>query len=178
MTPLSQGDPDLFCTIDGSTPDSSAPYKAQGFGQDTITIPPNSNINVLYCMVKGFTETSYSIVYSENARFVLANGNPLSDIVMKNGMRYFTFTAVSSEVTIIATPINGSISVFVGSGQYPVPEDPNSYIPRWSSTFQYTGTPLVIQQYDPDYPSGGKFYITVLGVEVCIFILQFFRILF
>lgn len=173
VTPLSDGDPDLFCSTEGRTPTKDeADYSARGWGQDTITIPRAKVVDPVKCVVFGFQDTEYTIVASINSHIRLDDGIPQSSGGWKAEKKYFqtTLDPSTSEFSLIVTPISGIVSVYVGPGtdssQDPDPNDSNTYFA--STQYQYTGAPIILRR-SQGLPVDNHLRITVVVEDTSIF---------
>jgi hypothetical protein len=161
VTPLGDGDPDLFADFVSQYPDSSAEFVSFMAGEDALTIPPTrlATESRIYIGISGFQPTNYTLVATFEGIINLVDGRPQSNTVPLEGSDYYTFLPpASSDVSVVATILQGEIALFVGAGFQPTP-----WNYTWGNPF-YGGELLLIPATDGRFPPvGTPLYVTVFG---------------
>jgi len=128
------GDPDLFVTLDGTTPTASnnAYAASEPSGIDFIaihfddpqylsspcgpsTLPAGGACQVRIAVV-GYTASIYNLVASASRYIQLIDGAQVEDLAPAGGWRYFRFTSsIAAPIVITAVPLSGDPDMFIGS---------------------------------------------------------------
>lgn len=174
VTPTADGDPDLYLSLTDPV-DASAQWSARGWGTDSVTIHeadyrPSSGpaFTRAFIGVRGFLNCNYTILAHLKAVITLREGVPQSGEVARSATDAYKLEVSHphghGDLTVIATPLIGSVLVFVGTERTPAFGDPSSY--QWSSHEFQQGQALVISRSDPKWPAGDPavFHISVYGL--------------
>jgi len=176
VTPLGDGDPDLYGDWSGDPPpNSTSRYRSLNFGEDTIVVPksdiPESGDRTLYLAVKAtWRPSNFTIVYQIDKAIELRDGQGQVAFVHGDGHAYFTFTAAEREsIQVSAT---GQTRVYIGTDDPPVPPPNAGANTKWNSDF--SGGSVWVPKDDERWPTGptdpNKFYIVVVGRQDTFFV--------
>jgi len=168
----SYGDPDLYITIDGSTPNTTNwQYRSIHFGDDLIQINSGDyyacpKAPAKSCVIKiavvAVTTTSYSIQgHSDDAILLLRDGIPASDFLVAGKYDYYQFPVYSfgQSVVISVTDLGtGDPDLFIST----VSHYPNRTSNQWASQ-RVRGDTIIIPPTDPNYCTFCTYYIGVMA---------------
>lgn len=175
VTPSGVVDPDLFVSIKNSQPQSGAADTFAGsfYGGDSYTFQPaefgTGAARMAYASVSCFDAPSctFSIVASFNNVYDLVEGQAQSLTVTRGALVSFKFPdtggSATTRVTFALTVLRGTVSLFVGNAQMPVPSDASTF--QWQQLSYQGGAPLVVEK-GATWPGDNIFRIVVRGPSV------------
>jgi hypothetical protein len=170
VTPLSEGDPDLYASTTTEHPTEQTPgvHIARGYGKDSVTISnydPASN--KVYVTVFGWRAVSnFTVLANFDDPVILEEGIPQVGSVVYEQESFYNFTVVDptvNRISISLTPTNGFVRLLVSNtNTYPDSHRPSSY--QWSTIPGQSDQTLTLRRSDGGWPANGRFLISVQGV--------------
>jgi hypothetical protein len=127
------GDPDLFVSKINQHPTlDNYTWAARSIYEDSITIvPPELTPGYYFIGIQAYTNITFTVVASLQSPTLLIDGQPHRATVAKEAERFFEFIVAGelpNFVSIVASPFQGSLGLFVGTGdKWPSINDPTSY---------------------------------------------------
>jgi len=165
VTPLGNGDPDLFISTTAMTPNSTTDntIRATAYRDDCVTIrAADLTLGTYYIGVTAYLNSTFTLVASFSSETHLQDGLPQGGVVTRRQSKYYQiqFDDLSTDLTVTVTPYVGKAFLCLSTTEKPVVNDADTY--QWSK-FSDSLLTITVSPGDNHFCQNCTYYLAVYG---------------